>query len=84
MMSTKPPIVYWQPATIDVINSVRKWRSEGLECYFTIDAGPNVKVICLEKDEKEITKRLLELAGVKKTILCKPGDGARLEREHLF
>ncbi len=84
MMTTKPSIVYWQPATMEIINSVMRWRGEGTQCYFTIDAGPNVKVICLSKNEKEITKRLHELKGVKKTILCKPGDGAKMLDKHLF
>jgi len=84
MLSTKPAIIYWQPATIEIINTVMMLRESGTDCYFTIDAGPNVKVMCLEKDEKQLTKQLLELEGVKKTILCKPGDGARIVDKHLF
>ena len=84
MLSTKPAIIYWQPATIEIINAVMMFRESGTDCYFTIDAGPNVKVICLEKDEKQLTKQLLELKGVKKTILCKPGDGAKIVNRHLF
>ncbi len=84
MMSTKPAIMYWHPATVEIIHAVMQWREEGSQCYFTIDAGPNVKVMCLQKDEKELTKRLLALSGVKKMILCKPGDGAKIVKDHLF
>ena len=84
MFTTRPAIIYWIGATMEIIQNVLAWREEGLECYFTIDAGPNVKVICLEKDEKEINKKLLDLAGVLKTIICRPGDGARLIDKHLF
>jgi len=84
MIATKPSIIYWFSPTMNIIQNVQLWREEGLECYFTIDAGPNVKVICLEKDEKEINKRLLELDGVIKTIICKPGDKAKITDEHLF
>ncbi|MBI3413063.1 MAG: diphosphomevalonate decarboxylase [Candidatus Aenigmarchaeota archaeon] len=84
MITTKPSIVYWQPATMEIIHSVLSWREEGSECYFTIDAGPNVKVMCLDKNEKELRKRLEMLEGVKKTITCRPGDGARLTDNHLF
>ncbi len=84
MMTTKPAIIYWRAPTMEIIQSVMLWRASGVECYFTIDAGPNVKVVCLEKDAKEINKRLLELEGVKKTITCMPGDGARLGVKHLF
>jgi diphosphomevalonate decarboxylase len=84
MITTYPPIIYWIPATIEVMHAVQEMRSEGLQAYFTIDAGPQVKVMCLEKDEKEINRRLMELEGVKKTIVCSPGDGAKLIDSHLF
>jgi len=84
MITTRPSIIYWIPATMEIIQNVIAWREKGLECYFTIDAGPNVKVICLQKDEKEINKRLLKLKEVKKTIICKPGDGAKIINKHLF
>jgi len=84
IITTKPSIIYWTPATMKIINSVHLWREQGLECYFTIDAGSNVIIICLDKNIKEINKRLLELDGVIKTIICKPGDGAKLIDKHLF
>ena len=84
MITTKPAIIYWIPATMKIIQSVIRWREEGLECYFTIDAGPNVKVLCLKKDEKEINERLLNLEGVIETIICRPGDGAKVIDKHLF
>jgi len=84
MIATRPAIIYWIPATMEIIQNVLAWRGEGLECYFTIDAGPNVKVLCLEKDEKELSKRLLSLKGVAETIICRPGEGAKLVKRHLF
>ncbi len=84
MITTKPAIIYWLPATIEIIQSILTWREEGLECYFTIDAGPQVKIICLEKDVLEIKRRLKNIKGVKETIVCKPGQGPKLTDEHLF
>ena len=84
MITTKPPIIYWTPATMEIIDFVREQREEGIECYFTIDAGPNVIVMCLKKNEKEINKKLSELDGVMKTIICGPGDGAKIIDKHLF
>jgi len=84
MMTTKPAIIYWNSATVEIMHEVVLMREEGLEAYFTMDAGPNVKVLCLQKNENKITKRLQELGGVKKTISCMPGDGAKLEKKHLF
>jgi len=84
MITTKPALIYWIPPTLEIIHSVLAWREEGLECYFTIDAGSQVKVICLGKDASEIEKRLQIIKGVKKTIVCKPGEGPRLIDKHLF
>jgi diphosphomevalonate decarboxylase len=84
MMTTKPPIIYWLPATMEMIQNVIGWRERGLECYFTIDAGPQVKIICLEKDIKKIKRKLKNIKGIKKIIVCKPGEGAKLIDKHLF
>ena len=84
MMTTKPSIIYWQPATVEIMHAVMHWREQGLESYFTMDAGPQVKILCLSKDMDKIVKNLSELDGIKKTIICKPGDGAQLTDKHLF
>ena len=84
MISTDPPIIYWNSSTMNIIHAVHSWREEGMECFFTIDAGPNVKVMCLQKDEKELTSRLKKIQGVKDLIACSPGKKAELIQEHLF
>jgi len=84
MLTTKPPIIYWMPETIKIIHEISAMRDEGIECYFTIDAGPNVKILCLEKAEKKITKRLLGMKEVKRIISTKPGEGVKLTDKHLF
>lgn len=83
-MTTTPPIIYFSAGTMDVIHAVMDWRDEGLGCYFTIDGGPQVKVICLEKDAEEIASRLRKFENVEDVIIAKPGDGARLTDKHLF
>ena len=84
MLATTPAIVYWIPQTMDVMHAVRSFREEGIEAYFTIDGGPQVKVMCLEKDLQKINKRLEDLESVKRTVICKPGDGAKALEKHLF
>ncbi len=83
-MTTIPSIIYFIPATLEIIHSVYEWREQGLECYFTIDAGPQVKIICLENQVSEIKKNLQSLSGVKEVIVCKPGQGPRIIDKHLF
>jgi len=78
MMTSRPPLFYWQPPTIAVIQQVRKWRSEGLSLFYTIDAGASVHVICLKKDAGIVQERLTLIDGVKTVILSGPGDAAHL------
>ena len=84
MLTTKPPIIYWNETSIRLIHSILEWRDEGIKCYFTMDAGPQVKVICLEKDEGKIRERLKEIEGVEDIIVTSPGDGAKVTEKHLF
>ncbi len=84
MMTSDPALFYWEPVTLEVIKSVIKWREEGLESYFTIDAGPQVKMLCLKKNERALVKRLNKIKGVQKTVTCKAGPAARIITEHLF
>ncbi len=80
-MTSNPPVYYWNGGTVEVMTSVREMREEGLECYFTMDAGPNVHVICLGKDEKKIKLRLKKIKGVKSVISNKASEGARIIHE---
>jgi len=46
-MSSSPAVYYWAPATLRVLECVRRLRSDGVEAFATMDAGANVHVICL-------------------------------------
>ena len=59
MMTSHPPLFYWQPATLAVMQAVKAARTRGLPVCYTIDAGPNVHVICTEAATGE-TSKLLE------------------------
>ena len=85
MMTSKPPAYYWEPGTIAVMKSVIDCREqEGLQSYFSIDAGANVHVICEKKDEKEIEKKLKKIPLVKSTIYNEPCEGTHEITKHLF
>jgi diphosphomevalonate decarboxylase len=83
-LTTDPPILYWNAGTVDVMHAVMDWRDSGLVCYFTIDGGPQVKILCLEKDAAEIAKRLKSFDTVEDVIVTRAGDGASLAENHLF
>jgi diphosphomevalonate decarboxylase len=77
-MTQRPPSIYWSPATLAVIHAVRAWRTEGLMAYFTIDAGPNVHVICHADDRATVAARLQQVPGVQFTLANLVGPGARV------
>lgn len=78
MMSTRPPLLYWLPSTLAVVHEVTAMRRRGVPVFFTIDAGPQVKAVCLHEAVDEVAARLAGLAGVVRTITGGLGDGARV------
>jgi len=78
MMTSHPPLMYWQAATVDVFHAVREWRAGGLAVAYTVDAGPNVHVLCPREVQEEAARRLRSLPGVSDVLLAKVGGPARL------
>lgn len=84
MMTQNPPLYYWNGVTMEIIRSVSDWRSQGIPVFFTIDAGPNVHLVCEAKDEAAVTQKVREITGVENIIVNKPARGAHLIDDHLF
>jgi diphosphomevalonate decarboxylase len=78
MMTSTPALHYWKPASLAVMNAVRQWRSEGLQACYTVDAGPNVHVICLEAESQTVNERLREIDGVEDVLVAHAGGPAQL------
>lgn len=76
MMTSRPPLFYWLPVTLTVMEQVRQWRAEGLRVCYTLDAGPNVHCLCLKEDEAEVLERLQKISGVTRILQAKPGEAA--------
>ncbi|MBN1959815.1 MAG: diphosphomevalonate decarboxylase [Deltaproteobacteria bacterium] len=72
-MSAQPGLLYWNSTTLALISTICKLRQKGLAVYFTIDAGPQVKVLCQEDSKAIIKKVLKEVPGVIKLIDSGPG-----------
>lgn len=78
MMTSQPPLLYWQPATLGIMHAVHEWRQAGLPCCYTIDAGPNVHVICPADVAVEVEARLGALPGILEVRTASIGGAARL------
>ena len=78
MMTSTPPLFYWEPASLSLMKTIPAWRAEGLSVCYTLDAGPNVHVLCLSDQVQEVKKRLAQIADVQRVITSPPGGAARL------
>jgi diphosphomevalonate decarboxylase len=78
MMTSQRPLIYWAPASITVMQAVSAWRKDGLPVFYTLDAGPNVHVLCPASAAGQVEALLGALPGVFKVLKAHPGDAARL------
>jgi diphosphomevalonate decarboxylase len=78
MMTSQPALIYWQPATLAVMQAVVSWRRKGLQACYTIDAGPNVHVITTGDDCAQVVQILNQVPGVQQVLQARPGRGAHL------
>lgn len=65
MLTAIPAVSFFKEKTIAVMNAVWKAREEGLAVFFTMDAGPNVKILFLKKDEQEVKKRFPSVSTIR-------------------
>jgi diphosphomevalonate decarboxylase len=78
MMTSTPGLFYWQPASIAVMETVRKWRAAGLPVCYTVDAGPNIHVVCPREQAKDVERRVRALPGVQDMLVAGVGGPARI------
>ncbi len=77
-IASDPPLLYWEPATLAVMRRVWQLRERGTPAYFTIDAGPQVKVLCAADAAEAVRAALAAVPGVLRVIASRPGDPPRL------
>ena len=75
LLGARPPILYWLPATVAAIRACDALRRRGVGAWETIDAGPQVKILCLEADVRNVVAEMQGLASGVDTIVCLPGPG---------
>ncbi|AOZ93681.1 diphosphomevalonate decarboxylase [Paenibacillus crassostreae] len=81
MLGANPPLSYWEPNSIMAMQMVRQLRNEGIPCYFTMDAGPNVKVLCRLSDSDKIKTKLAEIFDPEQLIIAGPGQALQVIAE---
>ncbi len=78
MMTSTPALHYGKPTSLEIMSQVRAWRSEGIPACYTVDAGPNVHVICLGSEAQNIETRLRQITGVQNVLVARAGAGAQI------
>ena len=74
MMTTEPSIIYFEEESISVIKMVQEMRQEGMLAYFTMDAGPNVKIITNSKNKDQVIERLSQIIDRDRLIYSEVGS----------
>lgn len=78
MMTSKPPIIYWQTTSLLIMQKVKKMRQKGIAAAYTLDAGSNVHIICTEESYKKVAEILKDIPGVIEVLKSPSGSGAGL------
>jgi diphosphomevalonate decarboxylase len=80
---------YWLPDSLELMLAVQDWRSNGLEVYFTLDAGPTVHIICLNKDLTRVVAAVNNLESLQpnrkwEILVNSPANGTHLTKSDIF
>lgn len=78
MWASRPPMIYWNSATLACMQTIRELQAQGVDVFFTIDAGPQVKAVCTLEDQPRVLKALTATAGVQDIMVSGLGGGASL------
>jgi len=77
-IAADPPLLYWNGTTVELIRRLQGRRREGDKLFFSIDAGPHVKVFCPGDRVEQVFELLDDVEGVEEIHETTPGQGARL------
>lgn len=79
-ITSDPPILYWAPATLAALATVRGLRERGVPAWATMDAGPHVKALCEVGAATRVRDALDRTRGVTRTWVAKPGPDVEVHR----
>ena len=74
-----PGVLYWRGATVEAMHAVLGARRSGLPGYFTVDAGPHVKVLCETAAAGAFRELLAGVPGIDRVIVASPGRGVEVQ-----
>lgn len=77
-MASEPGVLYWCAATVACLHAIRELRAKGCGVFFTVDAGPQVKAVCLPGASSTVVEALKHAPGVLEVRCAQLGPGAEI------
>lgn len=78
MLSSRPPLLYWNGTSVALMQRIMALRESGVPVFFTIDAGPQIKAVCLPDAARDVENALATVDGVRQLVTTRLGTGARI------
>ena len=75
LLASSPPVLYWLPNSVAILRECQRLRDEGIDAWETMDAGPQVKVLCLASEVAAVSERLQAVDPRLKIIVASVGEG---------
>lgn len=74
-LGSQPPFTYLIQESYDAMAVVHRCREQGILCYYTMDAGPNVKVLVEKKNQQAVISELRKVFDEQQIIASGIGSG---------
>jgi len=81
METSQPPLIYRNLTTHLCIQKIKEMKFIGIGIFYTIDAGPQVKIICKAKHTDQVISEMKSIPNIQDIIEVNLGQGARLINE---
>jgi diphosphomevalonate decarboxylase len=77
LLAANPPVIYAEPDSLRIVRICGELRARGIGAWETMDAGPQVKILCSASDVSSIILRLRDELSDLSTTVSAAGTGVR-------
>ena len=81
METSNPPLIYRNATSHLCIQKIEEMKVNGIGIFHTIDAGPQVKIICKAQHADQVISEMKSIPNIQDIIEVNIGQGARLTNE---
>ena len=81
METSKPPLIYRNATSHLCIQKIEEMKVNDIGIFHTIDAGPQVKIICKAQHADQVISEMKSIPNIQDIIEVNIGQGARLTNE---